>query len=173
MGDGHHPAGALGLGCFDENLSLDRRGGLGNGHRVLVKVDVGPGESQDFPLAHAGVDGQLQQHLDLERRFPAAHIRTHPVGFPGVVDPLVTGYLPSVFLVEKGQKGVGLLRSEELDLLGGVPDGRELHGTARVAVQNLPLHGGAEHGGENHMGLVDGGGAVAALLAVLAGPVPG
>ena len=68
---------------------------------------------------------------------------------------------------------MGLLRSEELDLLGGVLDGREFHGTARVTVQNLPLHGGAEHGGKDHMGLVDGGGAVAALLAVLAGPVPG
>lgn len=99
------------------------------------------------------------------------YVRPNHVGDSRVIRTLMTFYLPRVRLLDIVQKSHRLLWREEFDIVRSIWDGSGFHIAARISLDQLPLHSGAQDRGQHVVRLIYAGAAVASTFTILAGIV--
>ena len=112
-GYGNQAVAVPGLGNLHDLLTAYHCGGLCDCYGVVFKVHVVPGQSQDFALAQAGIDGQREQNFQLCGKLFGAGVVAYGVLLACVIRPGVTLCVDGVGLAYVVQEGGGLLRGEE------------------------------------------------------------
>ena len=94
--NGHSPCGHLRFGLFTDLSALDDRGGFRDADGVRIEVDIGKFKGEDFALAEAGVDGQIEQDANLLRYLLVNLVGPDHIGNPGIIHSLVAGHFEQI-----------------------------------------------------------------------------